>query len=531
MLPLCAFAQLPTPTYGWNLGNTMEPPCGVGCWGPPPTQALINAVTNAGFNTIRIPCAWDSHANHSTYQIDPTYMAQVKQVVDWCIADNLYVIVNDHWDGGWLENNIGTSVDPTINAKMNSYWTQIATTFAGYDNHLLFAGANEPNVSTAAQMTTLTTYYNTFISAVRGTGGNNTNRWLVVQGPNTDIDTTYSLMNTLPTDPTPGRLMVEIHYYTPWQFCGLTSDQSWGKMFYFWGAAYHSATLPARNPDWYCEESYLDSEFQKMTTKFLNVGVPVMVGEFGSVKRTTAAYPDLTGANVNLHLASRTYFDWYVVDSAHRHGLNPFYWDTPGGGQLFNWTTGAVSDPDGVRALTGGAALPPSANTPPVLAAISNDTVNVGQTVAFTASAIDTDQPPQTLTFSLLSAPVNATLNTNSGAFSWRPLVSQANTANSISLEVTDNGNPKLSATQSFTVTVNPLILPTALAAGGNNGQFTLQVSGQSGPDYAVLRSSNLIDWKQLFTTNSPPMPFVWVDTNTSSPRQFYRIEVGPPLP
>ncbi len=458
-------------------------------------------------------------------------MAQVKQVVDWCIADHLYVIINDHWDGGWLENNIGTNVNPTINAKMNSYWTQIATAFAGYDNHLLFAGANEPNVSTAAQMSTLTTYYNTFISAVRSTGGNNTNRWLVVQGPNTDIDTTYSLMNTLPTDPTPGRLMVEIHYYSPWNFCGLTSDQTWGNMFYFWGAAYHSATLPSRNPTW-GEEAYVDAEFQKMTAKFVNQGIPVMLGEFGTLKRTTAAYPDLTGANVNLHLASRTYFDKYVVDSANSHGLHPYYWDTPGGGQLFNWTTGAVSDPDGVRALTGGAALPPAGNTPPTLAPITNRIVNVGQTVAFTASATDTNQPPQTLTFSLLSAPTNAALGASTGAFSWRPLVGQANTSNLISLKVTDSGNPNLSATQSFSVTVNPLTSPLVESVTWNNGQLTLQVSGQSGPDYAVLGSTNLIDWNRLFTTNSPSMPFAWADTNAASlPVQFYRIEVGPPLP
>ena len=63
MLSSAAFAQLPTPSYGWNLGNTLEPPCGEGCWGPPATQALINSVANAGFNTIRIPCAWDSHAD------------------------------------------------------------------------------------------------------------------------------------------------------------------------------------------------------------------------------------------------------------------------------------------------------------------------------------------------------------------------------------------------------------------------------------------------------------------------------------
>jgi len=69
MLQVGAFAQLPTPNYAVNLGNTLEPPCGEGCWGPPATQALINGFAHAGFNTIRIPCAWDSHANQSTYQM------------------------------------------------------------------------------------------------------------------------------------------------------------------------------------------------------------------------------------------------------------------------------------------------------------------------------------------------------------------------------------------------------------------------------------------------------------------------------
>src|SRR5688572_9959775 len=88
-----AFAQLPTPTYGWNLGNTLEPPCGEGCWAPAATQALINNVAASGFNTIRIPVAWASHANSRTHQIDPTWMARVKQVVDWSRAAGLTVII------------------------------------------------------------------------------------------------------------------------------------------------------------------------------------------------------------------------------------------------------------------------------------------------------------------------------------------------------------------------------------------------------------------------------------------------------
>jgi hypothetical protein len=174
----------------------------------------------------------------------------------------------------------------------------------------------------------------------------------------------------------------------------------------------------------------------------------------------------------------------------------------------------------------------PSGNTPPVLAPIASQTVNVGQTVAFTASVTDTDQPPQTLTFSLLSGIGSATLNTNTGAFSWRPAVTNANTTNAFTLKVADNGSPIMSATQSFTVTVNPLTQPAVASLMLNNGHVGFQVSGQTGPDYAVQVSSNLSNWSTLFITNSPPMPFTWTDTNAATlPAQFYRIKVGPPLP
>ncbi len=169
-------------------------------------------------------------------------MAQVKQTVDAAIAAGMYVMINDHWDDGWLENNIGTNVDPIINAKMKSYWTQIATTFAGYDNHLLFAAANEPNVNNTAEEVTLMYYYQTFVNAVRGVGGNNTNRWLVLQSVS---DPTW--MNALPTDTVSNRLMVEYHDYTPSLFTIIHSDQSWGNAIYFWGPAYHYSGDPTRN--------------------------------------------------------------------------------------------------------------------------------------------------------------------------------------------------------------------------------------------------------------------------------------------
>lgn len=350
-IPGAAFAQLPKPTYGWNLGNSMEPPSGIGSWGGPPTRALIDSVAKAGFNTVRIPCAWDCHADQTTHKIDPVYMARVKEAVDWCYANRLYVVVNDHWDSGWLENHLTGTVNPALDAKMKSYWSQIATTFAGYDNHLLFAAANEPNVKTAEQMAELTSYYQTFVDAVRATGGNNTSRWLVLQGASADIDATDKLMNTFPKDPTPGRLMAEIHFYSPYQFCLMDKDQSWGKMFYYWGQGYHSSSDPTRNPTW-GEESSVDTEFDKMRAKFVSKGIPVIVGEFRAERRG-----GLPAADAALNYASCTYWNKYVVDSANSHGLSPICWDTPG--SMFDFKTGALQEPEAVRSLTGGPALPP----------------------------------------------------------------------------------------------------------------------------------------------------------------------------
>jgi hypothetical protein len=180
-------------------------------------------------------------------------------------------------------------------------------------------------------------------------------------------------------------------------------------------------------------------------------------------------------------------------------------------------------------ALTLNSIIPP--NTPPTLSPIASQTVNVGQTVAFTASATDTDQPPQTLTFALLAGATNATLNTNSGAFSFRPLVTQANSTNNFTLQVSDNGAPPLIATQSFSVVVNPLSAPGISNISVAGGLFSFNVNGQSGPDYAIETSTNLTQWSNVFITNSPALPFNWTDAATSSPVRFYRVKLGPPLP
>src|ERR1035438_1608531 len=175
-----------------------------------------------------------------------------------------------------------------------------------------------------------------------------------------------------------------------------------------------------------------------------------------------------------------------------------------------------------------------AANTAPVLNPISNQTVSAGQTVALTASAADTDSPPQTLTFNLVGGPVQAALtqiNNTNAAFTWRPAVANASASYPVSLKVTDNGLPSLSATQNFTVTVNPLTLPALSLAAAGNGLLNLQISGPSGPDCAVQVSTNLnsANWLNVFNTNSPALPFNWTYTNQALiPAQFFRVLLGP---
>jgi endoglucanase len=332
---------------GLNIGNTLEAIGGETNWGNPMiTNDLIKLVKQSGFNAIRLPCAWNQYADQTTAQISTSWLNRVKEVVQYCVNNDMYVILNIHWDGGWLENNCTQEKQEENNAKQKAFWEQIATQLRGFDEHLLFASANEPNVSDASQMAVLLSYHQTFINAVRSTGGKNAYRVLVVQGPNTDIETTNKLMNQLPIDKMPNRMMAEVHYYTPWNFTGMTKDESWGNMFYYWGKDYHSITDPARNATW-GEEAEVDRLFILMKNKFADKGIPVIIGEFGAMRRD-----NLTGDALTLHLASRAYYLKYVTKQANTNGLLPFFWDTGG---LFNRQTNTVFDQQSLDALIQGA--------------------------------------------------------------------------------------------------------------------------------------------------------------------------------
>lgn len=336
---------------GWNLGNTLEATSsdyfftnkgGLAAetsWQPTKTtQTVIDAVRDAGFRSVRIPVAWIAgHVVSGTQaapKIDAAWMKRVKEVVDYCINAGLYVIVNDHWDGGWMEElgfsrtaSYYSAIDDkyaTEKAETLKYlWTQIAEAFKDYDEHLLFAGLNEPfqNISLFngkhKELTPYLVKYNkAFVEAVRATGGNNAQRILVVQGPSTNIDSSVNYMKASSLPETAGRLMVEVHYYDPGQFCG-TWDASGDKAFYFWGAANHSSSHNAT----YAEESYLRQQFEKLQSAYTSKGYPVIIGEYAANQRTISA-------DQSKHNASICLFYRLVNEYAVANGIIPFAWDT-----------------------------------------------------------------------------------------------------------------------------------------------------------------------------------------------------------
>ena len=340
---------------GFNIGNTLEASGGETAWGNPAiTPQFIQLIKQSGFTAVRLPVAWNQYADQTTGKISDVWLNRVKAVVQMCVDNGLYVIVNIHWDGGWLENNITTTAQSAVNAKQKAFWEQIATSLRGFDGHLMFASANEPDAADATAMSVLLSYHQTFINAVRSTGGKNAYRVLIVQGPKTDIDTTNTLMNTMPTDTVPSRLMAEVHYYTPYQFALMTADASWGNQFYYWGAGYHSTTDVTRNATW-GEEADLDAYYAKMKTKFVDKGIPVVIGEFSAIRRTGT----LSGSNLTLHLNSRAHFLNYASKQAKADGMLPFYWDEGGLGNnsmgIFNRQANTVFDQPAVDALIQGA--------------------------------------------------------------------------------------------------------------------------------------------------------------------------------
>jgi len=168
-------------------------------------------------------------------------------------------------------------------------------------------------------------------------------------------------------------------------------------------------------------------------------------------------------------------------------------------------------------------------NAAPVLNPIANCTLIAGQTLTFTNVATDADVPLQTLTFSLIAPPPGATVDSSRGVFNWRPTIAQSPATYLFSVTVTDNGTPSLSATQSFVVTVTAPATPMVSGVKLVNGQFSMTIGGDNGPDYTIFASPNLIDWMPIQVTSSPTPPFTFTDPDAVNfQKRFYRVRLGP---
>lgn len=168
-------------------------------------------------------------------------------------------------------------------------------------------------------------------------------------------------------------------------------------------------------------------------------------------------------------------------------------------------------------------------NTVPMLAAISNRVILAGATLLVTNSATDAEAPAQALTYGLVTPPAGAVINSSNGIFSWRPLIVQGGATYPLVVSVTDNGIPSLAATQNFSVTVNAPVQPGIVSPAISQGKFQMSITGDIGPDYSVLGSSNLVSWTLLKTTNPPALPYLFIDAaSTNYPQRFYRVLLGP---
>lgn len=302
---------------GWNLGNSLEAEGTETSWGNPTTTAdMIKSIKGEGFNAVRIPVRWGQHCDMPTMTIDEKWLSRVKEIVDWCLAEDMYVIINTHHDL-WLEHYPTNAKKAELNEKLGKLWTNIATAFADYDGRLAFAGLNEVNAEgnwgltpTQENYDVTNSFNQTFVDAVRATGGNNALRNLIVQSYR--CNPTMGLTNlVVPTDPTPNRLSVEFHYYDPYSYCSGAAGS-----YNYWGIAFSDkGTI---TPDG--NEKSLANFFLTIREKWWEQGLGVVIGEYGCSCHYTTADKATQEANMQYYMKC-------LVSEARKNGFAAFVWD------------------------------------------------------------------------------------------------------------------------------------------------------------------------------------------------------------
>ena len=308
---------------GINLGNTFES-CGISGtvvssfetgWGSPRiTQELIQGYANAGFGVLRVPVAW-SNMMAEDYTISEEYLARVNEVIGWAMDSGMYVILNEHWDGGWFEK-FATETDECMK-KYSRIWEQLCDYYGSYGDKLMFeslneelhwdslwnqyGGSDDDGKKKAYELAN--SINQKFVDIVRASGGNNAKRHLLIAGYNTDIDLTCDELFVMPDDPA-GRCAVSVHYYTPSTYTIIDKDQSWGKARKVWG---NSKDL-----------SEMDKLMDKIKEHFVDKGIPVIMGEYGCV-----AHKNKEPENIRL-------FNLIATEEMLKRDICPVLWDTTG---------------------------------------------------------------------------------------------------------------------------------------------------------------------------------------------------------
>ena len=311
MAELDAWTAVGLMTPGINIGNTLENTTAweTGWGNPPITRDFVESLARLGFKSVRLPVAWDTYAVEG--RIQPDKLERVAEVVDWIIGAGMFCIVNIHWDGGWIDSHKEKfpATHATFSAaaaqKFPAYWQQIAGYFAGRNEKLVFEALNEEtNFSGEGSMdrayATLTRVNQLFIDTVRQAGGNNERRLLIVAGYTTDIEKTCASSYALPKDVVAGKLFISVHYYTPWQFCGMTEDADWGKVMHTWGSPEHSRQLTQL--------------FDQMSGFCTRHDIPAFIGEFNASDKKEPS--------------SRARWMSAVANAATERRMVPILWDT-----------------------------------------------------------------------------------------------------------------------------------------------------------------------------------------------------------
>lgn len=349
---------------GWNLGNQLESvtdnvPEETNWGNPVITEKLIQSVKAAGFKSIRIPVSYFAKIDDDKdYTIDSKWLDRVQEVVDYCIKNDLYAVINIHGDGyntidgGWLLCNGKNQTE--IKKKYKKVWKQIAERFKNYDEHLLFESMNEEFDGSYSEPNkeyyqNINDYNQIFVDTVRKTGDNNTKRWLIIPGWNTNIDYTAGDYGfKLPTDQyrdksidkEEQRIMISVHYYSPWDFCGGENCviTQWG----------NEADDPSKTSTT-CDKTYMKNQLNLMKTTFADKGYPVFIGEYGSIDKTSYD-------SENEYY--RAYFARKLCQLSRKNGCIPMYWDNGYNGVhgfgLFDRTTCEITQPVIIDAIMEG---------------------------------------------------------------------------------------------------------------------------------------------------------------------------------